>query len=273
MARDADDFWRALERGLPDQGRDREEDIARSVLVLLRHRIRPEEAQHLREELPEEIKELWATPGTGAAEERTGRPITELDHNAFLERVIDLTALPDMQTAARATAAVFAAVREVISDTEADHVEHQLPSGLKELWRGDHAIAGPHFEQGPSPFWDLLADRLEGRVPAAATDVACSVLAHLRGRLSDPLVEEIDRVLPEDVRGFWVAPEAGTEADESPERFLGRIGDDLGTADLDAARHAAAATFASLRRPLPDDLADRVQDELPEDLKGFWEAG
>ncbi|HEX7119869.1 MAG TPA: DUF2267 domain-containing protein [Longimicrobiales bacterium] len=273
MARDARDFWHALERRLPDEDRPREEDIARSVLVLLRSRIRPEEARHLREALPAEIKELWATPGTGVAEEHTGRPIDELDHNRFIERVRDLNAFPDMQRAARAAAAVFGAVREVISDTEADHVEHQLPAGLKELWRGDHAAAGPHIEQGPSPFWDLLADRLEGRVPASVTDVACTVLAHLRGRLSPRLVADIGGALPDDVREYWVAPEGGAEADETPERFLGRIAGDLGTADLDHARIAAAACLAALRRSLPEALDRRIRDELPQALQGFWDAG
>lgn len=272
MARDAREFWQALERRLPAEDRDRETDIARSVLVLLRHRIRPEEAQHIKEELPPELKELWATPGAGIAEERGSRPVTELDHNRFLERVLELNALPDMEHAARATAAVFAAMREVISDTEANHIENELPSGLKELWTGRHDQHGPHVEQGPSAFWALLTDRLEGRVPAAATEVACSVLAHLRGRLTPRLVADINGALPEDLREYWIAPEGGAEAHETPERFLGRIATDLGTADLDIARHAAASALSALRRSLPDSLARRVEDELPEALAGFWEA-
>lgn len=271
MTRDAPEFWRTLERSLPAEDRGREVDIARAVLVLLRHRIRPEEAQHLKEELPPRLKELWATPGVGIAEERTGRPIVELDHDRFLDRVRELGALPDLEDAARATAAVFAALRRVISDDEADHIEHELPAGLKELWRGEHRRRAPHFEQGPGPFWRLLDDRLAGRVPAPATEVACTVLAHLRARLSPGLAADIRGAVPDDLREYWVAPEAGIEAHEPPERFLGRIAGDLGTADLDTARHAAAAAMGALRRSLPTGLAGRVRDELPHELQGLWE--
>lgn len=271
MARDAGEFWRALERRLPEDELDREREIARSVLILLRHRLLPEEAQHLKREFPEEMDELWAMRGIGVAEEHGDRAVVDLDHNWFLTGVKDMADLPDMEHAARATAAVFGAVREIISDTESRHVEQQLPAGLKELWRGDHGKPGPHFPEGESPYWRLLADRLEGRVAASETAITCSVLAHLRGRLPAGLVDRIHAALPPDLQDDWVAPEAGAEADEAPERFVGRVAQDLGLTDLDDARHATAAAMGAFRRALPDELREWVARELPDELSGMWE--
>lgn len=271
MAREAREFWQALERRLPEEERGREREIAESVLVLLRHRILPEEAQHLKAEFPDELKELWARRRIGMEEEHSARAVVDLDHNWFLEGVRELADLPDLPEAARATAAVFGAVREIISDTEAEHLEDQLPSGLRELWRGEWAHKGPHIEEGWSPFWSLVDRRLDGQVPATTTEVACSVLAHLRGRLSAELVKRIGSQLPSDVREYWVAPEPGVEAHEQPERFLGRIAQDLRTSDLDAARHAAISVLGVLEQFLPDDVSREVENQLPEELRGFWD--
>src|SRR5690606_9055216 len=165
---------------------------------------------HVMHELPPELKELWAMPGVGLAEEHTGRPIAELEHNEFVSWVRDIAQLRDMAEAAHATRAVFGAVREVLPAEERDHVEHQLPAGLKELWRGEHRDgAEPHVEQGPSPFWQDLTERLHGRVRASTGAVACAVLAHLRGRLTPELVERVGGELAPDVREAWVAPEPG----------------------------------------------------------------
>ncbi|HEY8468622.1 MAG TPA: DUF2267 domain-containing protein [Longimicrobiales bacterium] len=271
MARDGRAFWKALERRLPAGARGRERDVARPVFLLLRHRIRPEEAQHVMHALPPELKELWAMPGVGVAEEHTGRPIAELDHNEFVGWVRDIAQLRDMAEAAHATRAVFAAVREVLPAEEREHVEHQLPAGLKELWRGERGDgAGPHREQGPSPFWQAVTERLHGRVRAGTSEVARAVLAHLRGRLPPDLAERVGAALPPDIRADWVGPEPGSEADELPERFFGRIAGDLGLTDLDAARHAAAAALTALREMLPPELGDEVARALPEEIRGAW---
>jgi uncharacterized protein (DUF2267 family) len=271
MARDGRAFWEALERELPAGARGRERDVVRPVFLLLRHRIRPEEAQHVMHALPAELKDLWAMPGVGLAEEHTARPIAELDHNQFVSWVRDLAQLRDMAEAAHATRAVFAAMREVLPAEERDHVEHQLPAGLKELWGGERGDgAGPHIEQGPSPFWQEMTERLHGRVRAPTSAVASAVLAHLRGRLPRELADRVGAALPPDIRADWVGPEPGAEADELPERFFGRIAEDLGLADLDAARNAAAAALTALRETLPPDLGDDVARALPEEIRGAW---
>src|SRR5690606_30534151 len=66
---------------------------------------------HVTHELPPALKELWAITGVGVAEEHTGRPIAELDHNEFVGWVRDIAQLRDMAEAAQATRAVFAAAR------------------------------------------------------------------------------------------------------------------------------------------------------------------
>lgn len=307
MARDAGKFWRALERRLPGTDEARERQIARSVLALLPFRIGPEEAQQLESELPEELGRLWTILYTARPDGVTGSRIDSLSHNKFLERVQQLARLADVGQAAWATAAVFGAMRDVISPADAEQLEDRLPAGLRELWRvegappgfapsASRAGNGPRHEpriaadagvatagrlsfdgQGPlddgaSRFWSSLDERLEDRVAATAGAVAGTVLAHLRARLSPRLAGRVQAALPPDLRSYWAGIAPTLERGEPPARFVGRIAQDLDlTADLQSARYATAATLVALRRVLSPDLAGAVAAELPPELRSIWE--
>jgi uncharacterized protein (DUF2267 family) len=53
----------------------------------------------------------------------------------FLERVKSEGDLPDLRTAERVIDAVFAALKEQLSDGESDDIGAQLPEDLKRVWR------------------------------------------------------------------------------------------------------------------------------------------
>lgn len=136
--RDARGFWQALERRLPEVERDREREIACSVLLALRSRIQPEDARRLEGALPSELGYLWSLPGAEAGT-HTGGSAAEAEHGYedFMRRVRELARLSGIAEAARATGAVFGALCEVIPPQQAQDLESQLPPGLQALWRGE----------------------------------------------------------------------------------------------------------------------------------------
>src|SRR5690606_21543684 len=101
--RDRREFWRALERRLPEVDRDREREIACSVLLVLRSRIPGEQARHREAALPSELGYLWSLPGAepdGAAWDPAAPP--EHAYVDFVARVRELARLSGIAEAARA---------------------------------------------------------------------------------------------------------------------------------------------------------------------------
>ena len=99
-----------------------------AVLHALRDRLTAEEADQAVAQLPTELKALWAS------EPRPdGRPL-KLHRREFLERVRRDAALDSVLQAERATDAVFAALKDQISEGEADDIMAQLPRDLKRQW-------------------------------------------------------------------------------------------------------------------------------------------
>ena len=99
-----------------------------AVLQALRDRLTPDEARQAAAQLPRELKELWA----GGRPPMT-RPL-RLHRRQFLERVRLDADLRTTGQAERVTDAVFAAIKEQISEGEADDIMAQLPRDLKTQW-------------------------------------------------------------------------------------------------------------------------------------------
>lgn len=136
--RDAHGFWRALERRLPEVDRDREREIACSVLLVLRSRIQPEHARDLEGALPAELEYLWTLPGVEPGTRITDAALPlEYEYEDFVTRVRELAHLSGIAEAARATCAVFGALCEVMPEQKARDLERQLSPGLQALWRGE----------------------------------------------------------------------------------------------------------------------------------------
>jgi uncharacterized protein (DUF2267 family) len=99
-----------------------------AVLQALRDRLTPDEARQAAAQLPGELKTLWAS---GPAP--LGRPL-KVHRREFLERVRVDAGLTTAAQAALVTDAVFAALKEQLSDGEAGDIVAQLPADLKRQW-------------------------------------------------------------------------------------------------------------------------------------------
>jgi uncharacterized protein (DUF2267 family) len=99
-----------------------------AVLHALRDRLTPREAEHAAAQLPRELKEMWRAGSTP-----TWPPI-KMHRDDFLERVKSEAGLPDLATTERAVDAVFAALKEQLSDGESDDILAQLPRDLQRVW-------------------------------------------------------------------------------------------------------------------------------------------
>ena len=100
-----------------------------AVLHALRDRLTPREAEQAAAQLPQELKDLWR------AGSPTGWPPIKMHRREFLERVKSEGDLADLRTAERVIDAVFAALKEQLSDGESDDILAQLPEDLKRVWR------------------------------------------------------------------------------------------------------------------------------------------
>jgi uncharacterized protein (DUF2267 family) len=99
-----------------------------AVLRALRDRLTPREAEQAAAQLPLELKALWR----GGA--LPGGPRIKMHRQEFLDRVKTEGGLPDLRTAERVTDAVFAALKEQLSEGESDDIMAQLPRDLKGVW-------------------------------------------------------------------------------------------------------------------------------------------
>jgi uncharacterized protein (DUF2267 family) len=98
------------------------------VLRALRDRLSPEEAEQASAQLPTELKELWH-----AGPEPPRRPV-RMHRRDFYDRVKAEAGLANVRKAELATDAVFAALKEQISDGECDDILAQLPKDMKRVW-------------------------------------------------------------------------------------------------------------------------------------------
>jgi uncharacterized protein (DUF2267 family) len=109
-------------------GRERAEQAAQSVLCLLEQRLIGDEVKHLEAQLPRKVRDLLQR-----CPRHEGTAPSKFKLEQFLTMVSeDLDTTPN--EAERLSRAVFATVREHISEGEADDVMGQLPADLRALW-------------------------------------------------------------------------------------------------------------------------------------------
>jgi uncharacterized protein (DUF2267 family) len=99
-----------------------------AVLQALRDRLTADEAAHASAQLPRELKALW-----GSGHPALTRPL-KLHRREFLERIRLEAGLCNIAQAEQVTDAVFAALKDQISDGEANDIKAQLPRDLKRQW-------------------------------------------------------------------------------------------------------------------------------------------
>ena len=99
-----------------------------AVLHALRDRLTLREAEQASAQLPRELKALWWTGADATAVPR------KMHRGEFVERVMREACLADVRTAELVIDAVFAALKDQLSDGEADDIMAQLPRDLKQVW-------------------------------------------------------------------------------------------------------------------------------------------
>jgi len=99
-----------------------------SVLCALEQRLVEAEDGHLEAQLPRKVQALLQR-----CPRHLGRPAVQLNRDGFL-RMVAADLRCDIPRAESLTRAVFAAVREHISEGEAEEVAIQLPHDLRTLW-------------------------------------------------------------------------------------------------------------------------------------------
>ncbi len=122
---------------------------------------------------------------------------------AFYRRVMDTIGDEDRAGAVRATAAVFGALRDRLTVTEAAQVCAQLPTALKQVWQlGEHADRQPrriHRQE----FCERVAR--EAKLPLReAHRATLAVLSALRTQLSPGEGNDVLAQLPRDLKELWM---------------------------------------------------------------------
>jgi uncharacterized protein (DUF2267 family) len=128
---------------------------------------------------------------------------------AFYRRVMDAIGDEDRAGAARATAAVFRALRDRLTVPEAAHVGAQLPAELKRVWQlGERADRQPQKTHRAEFYGRVAADgNLPPREARAAT---IAVLGALQAQLSPGESDDVLSQLPLDLKELWLEAGSGT---------------------------------------------------------------
>ena len=126
----------------------------------------------------------------------------------FYRTVIQTRGERSHESAERATAAVFHALRDRLTPEEADQVVAQLPIELKEVW-----WAGDKMERRPSKihreeFYQRV--RQEAGLPSIreARWVTLAVFAALKEQLSPGEAGDVLAQLPKDLKEVWAEAQA-----------------------------------------------------------------
>jgi uncharacterized protein (DUF2267 family) len=124
--------YKAFLRNLMVIGSMNEEEAERaavSVLCVLEQRLFGEEAAHLEAQLPGKLQDLLIR-----CERHVGKPASKFGKDGFIQMVSEDLDV-DSFAAERKIRAVFAAVRDQVSEGEIEDVIGQLPLDLRELWQ------------------------------------------------------------------------------------------------------------------------------------------
>ena len=133
MNSDTQRFWNDVRCRWTPRNDAELRDAAHQVLIHLRRRLAPGEAQRLFSALPSEVAGLAREPGPSNAEQQRPHAEGELDIPAFYERVAQDSGVP-RATAMQATEAVFLALARHLPNEDRDRVHRSLPRHLQHLW-------------------------------------------------------------------------------------------------------------------------------------------
>jgi uncharacterized protein (DUF2267 family) len=135
MDRETAGFWEAVHERWSAPDREREEDVALSVLVHFARRLPGPEAQHLKERLPAPIQE-W--PELEPERRRVEQPPAErTSYTDFVFTIARENGIEDPADADAAARGVFRALGRVLPDEERRHIAAQLPRDFQMVWNDE----------------------------------------------------------------------------------------------------------------------------------------
>lgn len=244
-------------------------DAAVATTSALFERLTSGEAHQVLTSLPPALQPLfepcWAR--------REGRPVTHLGRAELLDRVAwELGVAPS--SAELISSAVFHALELELPRDVVDHVMHQLPHDLQELWssttESEEEVAGD---------LDLLRQLEQdiektGALPhrLTAREAFGTVMCLFTMRLSAGEARDLLLGLPRTVRP--IVDRCILERRERPLTFgsdelVANVAEELGT-DLGKAEAIALSVFAAVTRILPREVQEHVASQLPADLRALW---
>jgi uncharacterized protein (DUF2267 family) len=265
MATDYDGFIATVEREA-EVPRDAAERAAGATLETLGERISGGEAHDLAAQLPPRLGDL--------VDRHAGDGPQPFTAEEFVQRVQAREHVPALQ-AQRHVRAVFAAMRETVTDDEIADLASELPRELEALLFDDRPLPGLEATDEPPRTAEAFVDRVARRSaldPAAARRATDAVLELLAFRLAAGEVDDLIERLPADLR----APLERGKADKpSPsahwlplKQFLIALAEREGVPRSEARLHVRAV-LATLAEAVGEDEIDDVLAELPAEYRSL----
>jgi uncharacterized protein (DUF2267 family) len=107
------------------------------------------------------------------------------------------------ESAKRATAAVFHALRDRLTAEEADQVMAQLPTELKEVWQEGERAGRQPLKMNREEFYQRVKDAAGVASRAEARWVTLAVFGALRKQLSPGEAGDVLAQLPRELKELW----------------------------------------------------------------------
>jgi uncharacterized protein (DUF2267 family) len=122
---------------------------------------------------------------------------------AFYRTVMKASGDERRETAKRATAAVFHALRDRLMPEESDQVADQLPAELKAMWRAGEKTDRRPLKLHREEFFDRVKDEIGLASRREGRGVTLAVFAALKEQLSPGEAEDVLAQLPKDLKEVW----------------------------------------------------------------------
>jgi uncharacterized protein (DUF2267 family) len=127
-----------------------------------------------------------------------------MDAHTFYRRVREQLGPGEVEATERGTAAVFHALRDRLTPSEADQVAAQLPALLQAVWtsgeRRDREPTGFHR----SEFLERVRQGASLTTARQAEWLTVAVFSVLKAQLSEGEAEDVLAQLPKDLKELWV---------------------------------------------------------------------
>jgi uncharacterized protein (DUF2267 family) len=122
---------------------------------------------------------------------------------AFLRTVQEKVGRIDRETAKRATAAVFHALRDRLTPVEADQLAAQLPAALKVVWHAGERPSRRPVRARREAFYERVRAEARARTRRDAQELTLGVFAALKEAISPGEADDVWAQLSKDLKELW----------------------------------------------------------------------